>query len=67
MRGVGLQHMQGVGFLLGRVMGEDGLPVWSGPSYIQISSARAGVGAGKSMPLLKKQFIQQMKSMSVPE
>jgi hypothetical protein len=46
MRGVGLLHIHGMGFLMSRIPGEDGLPVWSGPSYIEIASARAGVGAG---------------------
>ncbi|KAK9917885.1 hypothetical protein WJX75_009260 [Coccomyxa subellipsoidea] len=47
MRGLGLQHLHGMGFLMGRMMGEDGLPVWSGPSYLEIASSRSGVGAGR--------------------
>lgn len=48
MRGLGLQHLHGMGFLMGRMMGEDGLPVWSGPSYLEIASSRSGVGAGEA-------------------
>ncbi|CAL8463487.1 g3021 [Coccomyxa elongata] len=47
MRGLGLQHLHGMGFLMGRIMGDDGLPVWSGPSYLEIASSRSGVGAGR--------------------
>ena len=47
MRGLGLQHLHGMGFLMGRITGKDGLPVWSGPSYLEIASSRSGVGAGE--------------------
>ena len=50
MRGLGLQHLHGMGFLMGRMMGKDGLPVWSGPSYLEIASSRSGVGAGEPPP-----------------
>lgn len=48
MRGLGLQHLHGMGFLMGRIMGDDGLPVWSGPSYLEIASSRSGVGVGEN-------------------
>ena len=55
MRGLGLQHLHGMGFLMGRIMGDDGLPVWSGPSYLEIASSRSGVGAGeKHMLAIRK-------------
>ena len=46
MQGLGLQHLHGMGFIMARLEAPDGLPVFSGPSYIEICSARAGVGAG---------------------
>lgn len=46
LRGVGMQHIYGQGFLVARLPGEDGLPVWSGPSYLDITSVRAGLGVG---------------------
>ena len=46
MQGLGLQHLRGMGFIMARLEAPDGLPVFSGPSYIEICSARAGVGAG---------------------
>lgn len=51
MRGLGLQHLHGMGFLMGRIMGDDGRPVWSGPSYLEIASSRSGVGAGENYML----------------
>ena len=48
MQGLGLQHLHGMGFIMARLEAPDGLPVFSGPSYIEICSARAGVGAGIS-------------------
>lgn len=48
LRGLGLQHLHGMGFLVGRMIDDSGLPVWSGPSYLEIDSARSGVGAGNA-------------------
>lgn len=48
MRGVGVQHLHGQGFLVARIRSEGGVPVWSGPSCVQIVSLRAGVGLGAS-------------------
>ena len=46
MQGLGLQHLHGMGFIMAKLEAPDGLPVFSGPSYIEIVSTRAGVGAG---------------------
>ena len=51
MQGLGLQHLHGMGFIMAKLEAPDGLPVFSGPSYIEIASTRAGVGAGQlSLP-----------------
>ncbi|CAL5223814.1 g6385 [Coccomyxa viridis] len=47
MQGLGLQHLHGMGFIMAKLEAPDGLPVFSGPSYIEIASTRAGVGAGR--------------------
>ena len=47
MQGLGLQHLHGMGFIMAKLEAPDGLPVFSGPSYIEIVSTRAGVGAGQ--------------------
>ena len=47
MQGLGLQHLHGMGFIMAKLEAPDGLPVFSGPSYIEIISTRAGVGAGQ--------------------
>ena len=46
MQGLGLQHLHGMGFIMARLEAPDGMPIFSGPSYLEIISTRAGVGAG---------------------
>ena len=46
MQGLGLQHLHGMGFIMAKLEAPDGLPIFSAPSYIEIVSTRAGVGAG---------------------
>ena len=53
MQGLGLQHLHGIGFIMAKLEAPDGLPVFSGPSYIEIASTRAGVGAGQP-PVLRE-------------
>ena len=52
MQGLGLQHLRGMGFVMAKLEAPDGLPVFSGPSYVEIASMRAGVGAGQRPGLL---------------
>ena len=47
MQGLGLQHLHGMGFIMAKLEAPDGLPVFSGPSYLEIASTRAGIGAGQ--------------------
>ncbi len=59
MQGLGLQHLHGMGFIMAKLEAPDGLPVFSGPSYIEIASTRAGVGAGWPFALTKICDLQQ--------
>ncbi|KAK9821309.1 hypothetical protein WJX81_008022 [Elliptochloris bilobata] len=46
MRGVGIQQMFHVGFVVARLPGPDGRPVWSAPCPLTITAAHLGVGVG---------------------